>query len=96
MSDFAAPTPQLAVLKAAVDGYLTLDISNVEPFISKDFKFRTFPKDPDHPDDSKEEHIKKYGPILASFTDVKVSVQCRRTAFEHRLIHPIPSSRPTK
>jgi hypothetical protein len=96
MTDFPAPTPQLKVIKAALDGYLTRDISNAEPYISKDFKFRTFPKDPDHPDDAKEEHIKKYGPVFAAFTDAKVSVQCRGIAFEHGLIHTIPSSRPTK
>ena len=96
MADFAAPTPQLKVLKAAIDGYLTRDISNAAPLISKDFKFRTFPKDPDHPDDGREEHIKKYGPLFASFTDAKVSTQSRRTAFERRLIHTTPSSKPTK
>ena len=52
MADFAAPTPQLVVLKGTIDGYLTRDINNTETFVSKDSKFRTFPKDPGHPDET--------------------------------------------
>jgi hypothetical protein len=37
--------PPIETRQEAHDAYLAVDITNIEPLISKGFKFQTFPKD---------------------------------------------------
>ncbi|KAF9779190.1 hypothetical protein BJ322DRAFT_1113547 [Thelephora terrestris] len=66
-------TPQLKAVKNFIDAYLTRDVKNVEPLISKDFKFQTFPKITEHPDEAKDAHFERYGPILTSLTKLEIT-----------------------
>ena len=72
MANINATTPQLQVFKSVVEAYMTRDLSNVAPYLSKDFKFQTFPKIADLPDLAKAEHVEKYGAIYRSFSKVDV------------------------
>ena len=45
MVNIDASTPQLKFVKDMLDAYCTLDVTKAEPFLSKDFKFQTFPQD---------------------------------------------------
>ena len=77
MANINATTPQLKFLKNLLDAYLTLDINKVEPFISKDFKFQTFPKIADLPDEAKEGHFERYGTLFSLMARTEVCVQLR-------------------
>lgn len=70
-----ATTPQLKAVKNLFDAYLTLDVKNAEPFVSKDFTFQTFPKIADHPDEAKGAHFEKYGALLSLLTKAEVRFQ---------------------
>ena len=70
MSNF--DTPQLKLLKDYTDANCSLDINNIAQYMSKDFKYQTFPKTPEIPDQSKEMHIQNWGAILSLLTKVEV------------------------
>ena len=70
-----ATTPQLKAVKSFIDAYLTLDLKNVEPLVSSDFQFQTYPKIADHPDQEKGAHFEKYGSLYALLTKVEVRFQ---------------------
>lgn len=72
-------TPQLRLTKKLVGDYSSRDLSDAGPFLSRDFKYQTFPKVPEIPEEAKEKHIQKWGEILGSFTKMEVSTQQRRT-----------------
>ena len=74
MSSFDATTPQLRVVKNLIDAY-RVDFKTIKPFLSKDFKFQTLPKDPELPDQTMEEHIEMYAPFFSSFTKLEVRAQ---------------------
>lgn len=78
MININATTPQLRATKTLLDGYFSRDISNVEPFISKNFKYQSFPKIADHPDESKMDHIQNWGPMFASLPSVEVRIRSRQ------------------
>jgi len=71
MANINATTPQLRVVKNLFDAYLTLDYKNSEQYVSKNFKFQTFPKTPDLPDETKEGHFERYGALLSLVTKVE-------------------------
>ena len=75
-----ATTPQLKAVNNFVDAYLTLDLKNAEPLISKDFQFQTFPKIAGHPDQAKGAHFERYGPLFALMSKVEVRFQRREIA----------------
>lgn len=72
MSNFDATTPQLKLVKGCMDVCITLDINNIAPFISKDYKFQTFPKIADRPDETKEKHFERYGTLLSLLAKLEV------------------------
>lgn len=74
MANFDATTPLLQGTKALVDAYFSRDFSKVEPLLSKDFKYRTYPEVDHHPVETKEEHIRHYGQKFASFPNVEVRI----------------------
>ena len=74
MSSFDTSTPQLALVKNWLDAYLTLDIKNVEPFISKNFQFQTLPETTDIPTEEKEKHLERYKVLLSALSKIEVSI----------------------
>jgi hypothetical protein len=71
-----ATTPQLEVVKKALEAHNSLDINNVMPFFSKDFIFKTFPKSPDLPDLPRKAYLEKHGKFLSLFTKLEVRTKC--------------------
>ena len=84
MVNINVTTPQLKVLQKCIDAYATLDISKVEPVLSKNYIHETLSKSIGLPDETKEEYvksyIKRYEEMLSSFTMIEARIQHRRTA----------------
>jgi hypothetical protein len=80
-SSLDASTPQLMVAKKWIDAYSSLDASKLDPLLSKHYKHQTFPKSI-HAEETKEEHIKRYGGVVSSITKLDVRIQHLRTTFE--------------
>jgi hypothetical protein len=53
MANIDAPTPQLKAIKKWLDALTSLDISKVEPLISRTFKYQSYPKIIDLPEQAK-------------------------------------------
>jgi hypothetical protein len=75
-------TPQLKAAKNLMDAYLTLDVKNVKPFVSKDFKFQTFPKIDQHPVEARDAHFERYGALFSSLRKIEVRLQRRETVIK--------------
>lgn len=75
MTNLEATTPQLKVIKDYFDAFVALDIKNAEPYMSKDFKYQTFPKIPDLPDATKGDYSETYGTMLSLVTKIEVRIQ---------------------
>ena len=82
MSNFDGTTPESKAAKNLIDAYLTCDLKNIAPLISKDYKFLSFPTIPEHPDEEKEAHLERYAPLFSMLTKVEVCVQHRGSLFE--------------
>ena len=80
MANIDATTPQLKVVKSFLDTYLSLDVSKTESFMSRDFKFQTFPKVAELPDEPVAAHVQRYEGLLAAMT--KLEVRIEHQAFE--------------
>jgi hypothetical protein len=74
MFNIDATTPQLEAIKKFFDAYSSLDINNVGPLISKNYKFQTFPKIDDLPDETKGGHFERYGTILSLLSKLEVRI----------------------
>ena len=75
MVDINATTPQMKVVKVLVDCFHSRDLRDLEPLISEDFVFKTFPKAPELADLYREEYFLNYGTLFSSFAKVEVCVQ---------------------
>lgn len=75
MTDFGT-SPQLQTIKKFIDAYHALDMSKVEPFISKNYQYCPFPDSADLPKTTKEGHIQMFRGILSAVD--KVDVRIRR------------------
>ena len=75
MNNLDATTPQLKFVGRLYEAYATCDINKVAPLLSKNFMYSSFPKIPELPDQTKEEHITLYGPLFAKL--VKLEVRTR-------------------
>ena len=75
MVDIPTTTPQLKLTKDLFDAYFTRDLKQVEPFLSKDYNYTTYPTVDHHPDQSKAEHIEFWKAKFASFHRVEVRAQ---------------------
>ena len=75
MVNINATTPQLKLVKQWLEAYASRDIDKVAPVVSKDFKFQTFPKTADIPEEGKGAHLQRYRGILSALTNVEVRTQ---------------------
>jgi hypothetical protein len=75
LTNFSAGTPQLEAVKNLIEAYLTLDLNNLEPVVTKDYRYQTFPKIADLPDESKGGHLERYGVLFGLMTEVEVCIQ---------------------
>lgn len=91
MANFEASTPQLSVIKKWIDAYTSLDISKVEPLLAKNYQHQSFPESTDAPDETKGEHIQKWGQILAAAAKLEVRIRPQRKI--RRLTPTAPRSR---
>ena len=73
--DFNPTTPQSKVLKDLFSAAATLDINNFAAFVSKDFKFQSFPKINDLPDESIAKFSERYGAILSFLKKLEVRIR---------------------
>ena len=76
MVNLNATSPQLKAVKSVVEIYGSRDLNSGSTF-SKDFKFQSFPKTPDHVEETRGEHFKNYGGVLSSYAGMEVSAQHR-------------------
>jgi len=93
MVDFDTSSPKSKAVKQLLDAYISLDLNNVKPLISKDYQYEPLPKSPDIANQGKEDHIQKWGEIFSLLTKLDVRILRRRTAFKLSLIdiHNPPS-----
>ena len=88
MTDFDASTPQLKLVKKLADAYLSLETSNIEPLLSKNYQYEALP---DFPKQTKEGHLQMWEGIFSTLNKLEVRIQHRRTAYKLRLISTTPS-----
>jgi hypothetical protein len=74
MANIDTSTPQLKVAKRWLDAYSSLNASELDPLLSKHYKHQPFPKSI-YPEETKEEHIKRYGGVGPSITELEVCVR---------------------
>ena len=79
MCSLNATTPQLKAVKNFIDGYCSFDVKNVEPHISKDFMYQSFPEVPGLPVGSKEQHFESHKPVLSLMTNLPAHADNRHT-----------------
>ena len=75
MSSFDTSTAQLKLAQQCSDAYTSLDIKNVEPIISKDLQYLTFPDSVGVPKEPKERHIERLGMMMTVLSKVDVRIQ---------------------
>jgi hypothetical protein len=69
-----ATTPQLKLVKAWADGYHSLDMKNVEPHLSENYKYLMLPKSAGEPVLTKESYLQRHGATFPALTKVEVRV----------------------
>lgn len=74
MVELDASTPQLKVVKNWIDAYCTLDMKNVEPFISKNFQYQGLPETPDLLIETGGSHIERYRGLLVAASKLEVRI----------------------
>ena len=67
-------TPQLKVVQVWAEAVRSRDFSNAGHIFSEDFTLKTFPKNAELPDLTKEEYLQKYGTMFAAFSKVEVGI----------------------
>jgi hypothetical protein len=88
MANFDASSPQLRTMKKWIENLVSLDMTKVEPLISRNFKYLSFPKTIDLPDQTKEAYIQWFGGLMALIAKPEVRIQRWRTHLQAwRLIY---------
>ena len=75
MVNIDATTPQLKVFQKWIDVFPSLDITRIDPFLSRNYIHETFPKSIGLPDETKEEYIERYTRTLSSITKIEVRIK---------------------
>ena len=84
MVNFDASTPQLKTVKKLCDAYLSLNMNDAEPFLSKNYQYEAFPESTDLPKQTKESHLQTWGGVFSLVNKHEVRIRHRRTAFKLR------------
>ena len=79
MVNVDSSTPKLKVAKKWLDAFSSRDASRLGPLLSKSYKNHTFPSI--YPEETKEEHIRRYEKMVVPMTGLEVRIQRWRTAF---------------
>jgi len=91
MVDFDLSTPQLKAVKNMIDAYISLDLNNLAPLLSKDYQYEAFPKSTDFPVQTKESHLQVWGKIFSPVNKLDVRIRHWRTRLQApRLISTTP------
>jgi hypothetical protein len=91
MSNIDATTPQLKLVKDWLGAYSSRDLRGLQPYVSKNVRFQTFPlKMAKLPDESPRERMEKYMAALSLLTNLDVRIQRRGTAFKLLGSYPPP------
>ena len=91
MVNIDASTPQLKLVKEWFSAYASLDAEKLEPLLSKNYKQQTLPESIGLPEETKEEHIKRFREMPSAITKLEVRIQYRRAAFKPIDRYPLPS-----
>ena len=86
MVELDTSTPQLKAIKKLADAYVSRDVNNAEPLLSKDFQYEGFPESTDLPKQTKESHLQTWKEVLITVNKCDVRIRHHRTAFKPRLI----------
>ena len=93
MANINPTTPQLRLVKDWLDSYLALDIKRIEPLITNDYSFKSYPKVADHPDETKGLHAEKWGAVFSVLSKSEVSTLQRGSTFKFTNLYPPPLGR---
>ena len=67
-------TPQSKTVKKLFNAYISLDMNNVEPLLSKNCQLEALPESTDIPKQSKEIHLQMWGKVFSSLNKLEVRV----------------------
>ena len=87
---FDTSTPVLRAAKELCDAYMTLDMNNIQPLLSKNYQYEVAPQCTDFPNLTKEGHLQLWGGVLAAVNKLEVRIRHWRAAFKLRLISATP------
>ena len=82
MVDFDTSSPKLKAVKQLLDAYISLDLNNLKPLISKDYQYEPLPESLDIANQGKQDHIQKWGQIFSLLTKFDVRIRQQRIAFK--------------
>jgi hypothetical protein len=74
MADSNTRTPEAKLIQRLADAYHTLDINNVEPFLSKNYQYEMLPESPDLPKQTRESHLRIWGQLLSAVKKLEVRI----------------------
>lgn len=81
MASFEANTPQLKAVKRLIDAYVSLNLNNLEPVLSKDYRYEALPEVPGVPIQTKEAHLEMWKEVYSVVSKLDVRIRQRGTAF---------------
>jgi hypothetical protein len=65
-----------------LDAYISLDMNNVEPLLSKDYQYEPLPESTELSKQSREIHLQVWKEAFSSVNKPEVRIRHRRTAFK--------------
>ena len=75
-------TPQLKVLKRVTDAYCSLDLNNLNPLFSKDYRYEALPEIPGISIQTKEDYVQMRREVYSLLSKLEVRIRHWRTAFK--------------
>jgi len=71
-------TPQLKLTQKWIDGYVAVDVAEVDAAHSKHYRHQTLPKSIGLPEETREEYVQRLAGWLPLFTQFEVRIQFAR------------------
>jgi hypothetical protein len=89
MANFDASTPQLKLVKKWIEALVALDMNKIGTLLTRNFKYQSFPKTIDVPEQTKGTFVQWFGGVFASMTKMEVRIQRWRPPSSSQTdIHP--------